>query len=165
MCVRKIPSHYRKLWKMTIVRNYMGDGGLDNLTNALTSETFTPAGSDTALGMVSYEYDPAGRRLQMSVTGQASAVDYTWDEANRSTQIVQGTSTVGLGYDPANRRTSLSPTDRWRLFLRSFSRLTRPPDCNDPRLRARRSRSLFSPWGYAGIRWGRGRWHAAPARP
>ena len=43
----------------------------------------------------------------MTVAGQ-SAVNYTYDNANRLTQITQGTATVTIGYDNANRRTSLT---------------------------------------------------------
>jgi RHS repeat-associated protein len=43
----------------------------------------------------------------MTVYGQ-SAVNYTWDNANRLTQIAQSSATVTLGYDSANRRTSLT---------------------------------------------------------
>ena len=43
----------------------------------------------------------------MTVFGQA-AVNYTYDNANRLTQITQGTATVTIGYDNANRRTSLT---------------------------------------------------------
>ena len=43
----------------------------------------------------------------MMVAGQ-SAVNYTWDSANRLTGITQGTSSVGLAYDNANRRTTLT---------------------------------------------------------
>jgi len=43
----------------------------------------------------------------MTVSGQPSVV-YTYDNANRLTQIAQGSSIVGFGYDTANRRTSLT---------------------------------------------------------
>jgi RHS repeat-associated protein len=43
----------------------------------------------------------------MTVAGQPQ-VTYTYDNANRLTQIAQGTSAVTLGYDNANRRTSLA---------------------------------------------------------
>ena len=35
-------------------------------------------------------------------------MNYTWDNANRLTQITQGSATVTIGYDNANRRTSLT---------------------------------------------------------
>ena len=41
------------------------------------------------------------------MAGQA-AVGYTYDLANRLTQIAQGASTVGFSYDSASRRTSLT---------------------------------------------------------
>jgi len=44
----------------------------------------------------------------MTVSGQASAVVYSYDNANRLTQITQGSSVVTFGYDNANRRTSLT---------------------------------------------------------
>ncbi|MGH7931984.1 MAG: RHS repeat domain-containing protein, partial [Candidatus Binataceae bacterium] len=49
----------------------------------------------------------ANRRASMTVAGQ-SAVDYTWDNANRLTGIMQGSQSVGFSYDNANRRTQLT---------------------------------------------------------
>ncbi len=43
----------------------------------------------------------------MTVAGQ-TGVTYTWDNANRLTGITQGTSAVGFSYDAANRRTQLT---------------------------------------------------------
>ena len=43
----------------------------------------------------------------MTVAGQ-TAVMYTYDNSNRLTQVQQGTSTVTLAYDDADRRTSLT---------------------------------------------------------
>jgi RHS repeat-associated protein len=43
----------------------------------------------------------------MTVLGQPT-VTYTYDNADRLTQITQGTSTVSVGYDSAGRRTSLT---------------------------------------------------------
>lgn len=43
----------------------------------------------------------------MTVVGQPQ-VTYTYDNANRLTQIQQGTSTVIIGYDDADRRTSVT---------------------------------------------------------
>ncbi len=43
----------------------------------------------------------------MTVVGQTQVV-YTYDNANRLTQVQQGTSTVTLAYDDADRRTSLT---------------------------------------------------------
>ena len=43
----------------------------------------------------------------MTVSGQA-AVNYTYDNADRLTQITQGSSTVSFIYDAADRRTSLT---------------------------------------------------------
>ena len=43
----------------------------------------------------------------MSVPGQ-SQTSYAWDNANRLTGITQGTSSVGLVYDNASRRTTLT---------------------------------------------------------
>jgi RHS repeat-associated protein len=58
-------------------------------------------------GSVSYAYDAAGRRTSMSVSGQ-TAVNYTFDNANRLTQISQGSANVSFGYDNDSRRTSLT---------------------------------------------------------
>src|SRR5436309_2130405 len=44
----------------------------------------------------------------MTVIGQPSSVVYSYDNANRLTQITQGSSVVQFGYDTANRRTSLT---------------------------------------------------------
>jgi RHS repeat-associated protein len=46
----------------------------------------------------------------MMVAGQP-AITYTPDDANRLTMITQGTASVVLGYDAANRRTSLTLPD------------------------------------------------------
>ena len=43
----------------------------------------------------------------MTVAGQPT-INYTYDNANRLTQITQGTSTVTFTYDNANRRTSVT---------------------------------------------------------
>jgi YD repeat-containing protein len=43
----------------------------------------------------------------MTVVGQTQ-VTYACDNANRLTQVQQGTSTVTLAYDDADRRTSLT---------------------------------------------------------
>ena len=43
----------------------------------------------------------------MTVLGQPT-INYTFDNANRLTTIVQGSTTMTLGYDDANRRTSLT---------------------------------------------------------
>jgi YD repeat-containing protein len=43
----------------------------------------------------------------MTVAGQPSVV-YSYDNANRLTQITQGSSVVGYTYDTAGRRTSLT---------------------------------------------------------
>ena len=43
----------------------------------------------------------------MTVAGQPQ-VTYSYDNANRLTQIAQGTSTVGFSYDTVNRRSTLT---------------------------------------------------------
>ena len=77
-----------------ITRTY---DGLDRLTSEQTPQ-----------GTVGYAYDAASRRSTMTVSGQPSPVVYFYDNANRLTQITQGTSVVQFGYDNANRRTSLT---------------------------------------------------------
>jgi len=47
------------------------------------------------------------RRASLTVPGQ-SVVNYTFDAANRVTQIAQGSTTVGFSYDAANRRATLT---------------------------------------------------------
>ncbi len=61
----------------------------------------------TPQGTVGYTYDAAGRRSSLTVPGQ-SVANYTFDNANRLTQIVQGSTTVSFSYDNANRRTTLT---------------------------------------------------------
>jgi YD repeat-containing protein len=56
---------------------------------------------------VSYTSDAAGRRTGMTVAGQP-AVSYSHDNADRLTQIAQGSATVGFAYDAGSRRTSLT---------------------------------------------------------
>jgi RHS repeat-associated protein len=58
-------------------------------------------------GSVSYQYDAASRRTQMTVAGQ-TPVSYSYDNADRLTGITQGSSGVALAYDNANRRTTLT---------------------------------------------------------
>jgi RHS repeat-associated protein len=82
----------------TITRTY---DGLDRLSQEQVVQ------GTTTLGTVDYTYDAASRRATMTVSGQ-SEVSYTWDDANRLTQIAQGTATVAFGYDNASRRTSLT---------------------------------------------------------
>jgi YD repeat-containing protein len=47
------------------------------------------------------------RQTSLTVARQ-TAVTYTYDNANRLTQVQQGTSTVTLAYNDADRRTSLT---------------------------------------------------------
>jgi RHS repeat-associated protein len=62
----------------------------------------------TPTGTVGYQYDTAGRRAQLTVTGQTNPVTYAYDAADRLTGITQGSSGVTLGYDNAGRRTTLT---------------------------------------------------------
>jgi len=73
---------------------------MDDALDRLASET-------TPQGTVGYTYDVAGRRSSLTVPGQAVA-NYTFDNANRLTQIVQGSTTVSFSYDNSNRRTTLT---------------------------------------------------------
>ncbi|MES2353171.1 MAG: RHS repeat-associated core domain-containing protein [Pseudomonadota bacterium] len=78
----------------TIRRDY---DDLDRLTQEVTPQ-----------GTVQYTlYDAASRLKTMHVAGQPDTA-YTWDNVNRLTRIVQGTQTVIIGYDNANRRTSVT---------------------------------------------------------
>jgi RHS repeat-associated protein len=62
----------------------------------------------TALGTVTYQYNPLGRRTQMTVAGQAP-VAYAYDANSRLTQLVQEPlAPVTLQYDAAGRRTLLT---------------------------------------------------------
>ncbi|HEV2387693.1 MAG TPA: RHS repeat-associated core domain-containing protein [Candidatus Acidoferrales bacterium] len=71
--------------------------GLDRLTQEQGPE-----------GTVGYAYDNAGRRTQLTVSGQSNAVTYAYDNASRLTGITQGTAGVSFGYDATGRRTSLT---------------------------------------------------------
>jgi RHS repeat-associated protein len=101
--------------------NYTYDGG-DRVTQATDSagpgvtrtyndvtRTYAETSSQgsTTYGTVTSVLDAAGRRSSMTVAGQ-TGVSYTYDNANRLTQISQGTSNAGIAYDNANRRTSLT---------------------------------------------------------
>lgn len=83
----------------TITETY---DNLDRLTNEGTCSTGAPA-----CGSISYTYDAASRETSMQVTGQP-AVNYTYDNGNRLTQIAQSSSTTSFSYDNRNRRTSLT---------------------------------------------------------
>jgi RHS repeat-associated protein len=77
-----------------------------NDLDLLTTET-TPQGS------ITYDHDVAGRRTSMTVpcsTGSPACapLSYTYDNANRLTQLAQGASTIHLGYDDINRRSTLA---------------------------------------------------------
>lgn len=80
----------------TISRDY------DDL-DRLTLET-------NAQGTIGYQYDAAGRRSQLTVSGQPP-VFYCYDNADRLLTIrsasCTGTSLVAFGYDNADRRTTL----------------------------------------------------------
>jgi RHS repeat-associated protein len=54
---------------------------------------------------VSYTYDRIGRRTTMVVAGQ-SAVNYTYDNADRLTAVSQGAVNVSFAYDDGDRLTS-----------------------------------------------------------
>ncbi|MEW6581547.1 MAG: RHS repeat-associated core domain-containing protein [Actinomycetota bacterium] len=58
-------------------------------------------------GTVGYGYDAAGSTTQMTVTGQAPT-GYTWDEADRLTQLTRGPLSVGKAYDNAGRLASVT---------------------------------------------------------
>jgi RHS repeat-associated protein len=67
-----------------------------------------PYGAEgTTHDTVSYAYDAVGRRTSMTVQGQ-SPVTYIYDDADRLTQIAQGTSAVDIAYDAASRPVSLT---------------------------------------------------------
>jgi len=62
----------------------------------------------TGLGSVGYQYDPLGRRTQMTVSGQ-SPVTYAYDAASRLRTITQAMlSPVDIQYDAAGRRILLT---------------------------------------------------------
>ena len=70
--------------------------GLDRLTSETTPQ-----------GAVDYTYDAAGRRVAMSLAGQAD-ITYSYDEANRLTGITQAASDVRIVYDVLGRRATLT---------------------------------------------------------
>jgi RHS repeat-associated protein len=57
-------------------------------------------------GAVDYEYDDAGRRTEMTVSGQ-QPVSYAYDDADRLTGVSRGGQVIGFNYDAANRRTGV----------------------------------------------------------
>jgi len=77
----------------TVSRNY---DNYDRMTREVTPQ-----------GQIDYAYYANGLRKSMTVAGQ-TAESYTWDAANRLTQIAQGATTVGLTYDESNRRQTLT---------------------------------------------------------
>lgn len=77
----------------TFTRSY---DGLDRLTQEQGPE-----------GTLGYAYDAANRRTQMTVSGQSSPTQYSYDDNDRLIAIVQGSSNVSLGYDAVGRRSSL----------------------------------------------------------
>jgi RHS repeat-associated protein len=89
----------------------------DSATNTNIDRSYYPSDllqqETTATGVsVSYEYDLAGRRTRMVVTGQ-SDLYYCYDNADRLSAIktagsCSGTTLVGFGYDNADRRTTLT---------------------------------------------------------
>ncbi|HJQ97480.1 MAG TPA: RHS repeat-associated core domain-containing protein [Candidatus Polarisedimenticolaceae bacterium] len=67
-------------------------------TQAAACEATDPA-------VVTYAYDAAGRRLTMTTGGQpAVSVQYQYDDADRLTQVLQGSASVTITLDPAGRR-------------------------------------------------------------
>jgi RHS repeat-associated protein len=82
--------------------------------NRMTSETDPQAAGSVSCNStavsICYTYDAIGNRTTMTVAGQ-SPVSYSYDNANRLTSQVQGTSTVRMTYDNDARRTSLTLPD------------------------------------------------------
>jgi RHS repeat-associated protein len=80
----------------------------DGLNNVLCE---TPSGVSscvaTATNTLTYTYDAASRRATMTVVGQPQ-VTYTFDNANRLTNIVQGSSSIIKTYDNDNRPATLT---------------------------------------------------------
>jgi RHS repeat-associated protein len=72
----------------TITRDY---DDLDRLTNETTPD-----------GSIDYTWDDASRRNLTTVDGQ-TAVDYTWYRNDLLKEVSQGTATVSMTYDQANR--------------------------------------------------------------
>ncbi len=70
-----------------------------------TETTTLPSGS--VLGSITHVLDAGGRPQSMTILGQ-QPVSYTFDPANRLTQITQGSSSTLLNYDNANRRSTLT---------------------------------------------------------
>jgi YD repeat-containing protein len=70
----------------------------DNLDN-LQIETTTLSGASHT---ITYLSDAVGRRKSMTVDAQQPVL-YSYDDANRITQISQGTANVGFAYDNAGR--------------------------------------------------------------
>lgn len=73
--------------------------GLDRLTSEATPQ-----------GSIVYAYDKDSHLKTATVTGQ-SAVNYSYDNPGRMYQITQGTTSTAIGYDAANRRSTLTLPD------------------------------------------------------
>jgi RHS repeat-associated protein len=78
----------------TITRTY---DGLDHLTN----ET-TPYGS------TGYQYDAAGRRGQLTVSGQSAPITYGYDADDHLVSVTQGSNQTTITYDNAMRRSTVT---------------------------------------------------------
>ncbi len=122
---------YDDLNRPTVVR-FKNAGGLEvaNLTYAYDAANRVQTLTDSVAGAITWGYDPldrllsettpgsnvvtyvpddANRRTSMLVSGPGQVpVNYTWDNADRLTQIARvGLNSAVYGYDNADRRTSL----------------------------------------------------------
>jgi YD repeat-containing protein len=83
----------------------------------------------------------------MTVLGQPT-VNYTYDAADRLTQITQGSATVSFTYDNANRRTSLTlPNGVGLSYIKSPSvkaHFGAPVRANEPTGLSRRAKVILA---------------------
>lgn len=62
----------------------------------------------TSNGGVSYSYDAAGRRLQMTVSDGSDPITYAYDATGRLTGVTQASASVSVQYDTDGRRSTLT---------------------------------------------------------
>ncbi len=68
---------------------------------------FKVSGSSVAIAQAPIVYR-VRKQTSLTVNGQANSVSYGYGNDSRLTQVTQGSTQVGLSYDPAGRRTTLT---------------------------------------------------------
>jgi RHS repeat-associated protein len=96
----------------TVSFTYTATGKRASMTDASGTTTYTYDSLDrltmkaTPEGTLNYTYDAAGNLASMTSSDGNASVDYTWDELNRLSTVVDnrlsGSNTTTYSYDPAN---------------------------------------------------------------